>query len=131
MAGGILEGYVLDSYSARKLGMTTTANSGGIHNLIVDSGEHDFNSLLKQLDTGVVITETMGMGINLVTGDYSQGASGFWVENGAIQYPIDEFTIANNLRDMFMEIYAVGNDVDKRGNICTGSVLLGNMMIAG
>ncbi|OUR65467.1 metalloprotease PmbA [Methylophaga sp. 42_25_T18] len=129
--GGILESYVLDSYSARKLKMTTTANSGGVRNLTVDSGEHDFNSLLKQLDTGIVVTETMGMGINIVTGDYSQGAAGFWVENGEIQYAIDEFTIANNLRDMFMGIQAVGNDVEKRGNTRTGSILLDNMMIAG
>jgi PmbA protein len=128
---GILESYVLDSYAARKLGMTTTANSGGIHNLTVESGEHDFNALLKQLDTGVLVTETMGMGINLVTGDYSQGAAGFWVENGEIQYAIDEFTIANNLRDMFMGIQAVGNDIENRGNTRTGSILLENMMIAG
>lgn len=128
---GVLESYVLDSYSARKLGMTTTANSGGVHNLTIDSGEHDFETLLKQLDTGIVVTETMGMGINIVTGDYSQGAAGFWVENGEIQYPIDEFTIANNLRDMFLGIQAVGNDVEKRGNTRTGSILLENMMIAG
>jgi len=128
---GVLESYVLDSYSARKLGMTTTANSGGVHNLTVDSGEHDFDALLKQLDTGIEVTETMGMGINIVTGDYSQGAAGFWVENGEIQYPIDEFTIANNLRDMFLGIQAVGNDVEKRGNTRTGSILLENMMIAG
>lgn len=128
---GILQSYVLDSYAARKLNMTTTANSGGVHNLTVESGEHDFNSLLKQLDSGIVVTETMGMGINIVTGDYSQGAAGFWVENGEIQYPIDEFTIANNLRDMFLGIQAVGNDVEKRGNTRTGSVLLENMMIAG
>jgi len=128
---GILESYVLDSYAARKLNMTTSAYSGGVHNLTVDSGEHDFKSLLKQLDTGVVVTETMGMGINIVTGDYSQGAAGFWVENGEIQYAIDEFTIANNLRDMFMGIQAVGKDVEKRGNTRTGSVLLENMMIAG
>ena len=127
---GILESYVLDSYAARKLKMTTTTNSGGVHNLTVESGEHDFNSLLKQLDTGIVVTETMGMGINIVTGDYSQGAAGFWVENGEIQYAIDEFTIANNLRDMFMGIQAVGNDVEKRGNTRTGSILLDNMMIA-
>lgn len=131
VSNGILESYVLDNYSARKLGMTTTANSGGVHNLTVDSGEHDFASLLKQLDTGVVVTETMGMGINIVTGDYSQGAAGFWVENGEIQYPIDEFTIANNLRDMFMGIQAVGNDIEKRGNTRTGSILLENMTIAG
>ncbi|OUR70798.1 metalloprotease PmbA [Methylophaga sp. 41_12_T18] len=127
---GVLESYVLDSYSARKLNMTTTANSGGVHNLTVESGEHDFASLLKQLDTGIIVTETMGMGINIVTGDYSQGAAGFWVENGEIQYPIDEFTIAHNLRDMFMGIQAVGNDVELRGNTRTGSILLESMTVA-
>ncbi|NQY51860.1 MAG: metalloprotease PmbA [Piscirickettsiaceae bacterium] len=128
---GILKRYVLDGYSARRLGMTSKKNSGEIHNLMVDGKKSNFHSLLKQLNTGIIVTETMGMGINIVTGDYSQGAAGFWVENGIIQYPIDEFTIANNMRDMFMGIQAIGNDVDKRGNIHTGSILLDNMMIAG
>ncbi|MDH5358708.1 MAG: metalloprotease PmbA [Gammaproteobacteria bacterium] len=128
---GVLQGYVLDSYSARKLNMTTTANSGGVHNLTVDSGELDLNALLKQMGTGILVTETMGMGVNIVTGDYSQGAAGFWVENGEIQYPVDEFTIASNLREMFMGIQAVGSDVDKRGNTRTGSVWIDRMTIAG
>ena len=128
---GILQGYVLDSYSARKLKMATTANAGGVHNLTIDSGNLDFANLLKEMGTGVVVTETMGMGVNIVTGDYSQGAAGFWVENGEIQYPIDEFTIASNLREMFMGIQAVGNDINKRGNTRTGSVWIDNMKIAG
>jgi len=128
---GVLKGYVLDSYSARKLNMETTANSGGVHNLTIDSGDLDFAALLKEMGTGLVITETMGMGVNIVTGDYSQGAAGFWVENGEIQYPVDEFTIASNLKDMFMGIQAVGNDVVKRGNTQTGSVWIDKMKVAG
>ena len=127
---GVLQGYVLSSYSARKLNMTTTANSGGVHNLTIDSGELDFVSLLKEMNTGVLITETMGMGVNIVTGDYSQGAAGFWVENGEIQYPIDEFTIASNLKEMFMGIQAIGSDVDKRSSTKTGSVWIEQMKIA-
>jgi len=127
---GVLQGYVLDSYSARKLKMTTTANSGGVHNLTIDSGDLDFAALLKEMGTGIVVTETMGMGVNIVNGDYSQGAAGFWVENGEIQYPIDEFTIASNLKDMFMGIQAVGNDVEKRGNTRTGSVWIDQMKVA-
>lgn len=128
---GILQGYVLDSYSARKLKMTTTGNAGGVHNLTIDSGDLNFAALLKEMGTGIVVTETMGMGVNIVTGDYSQGAAGFWVENGVIQYPIDEFTIASNLRDMFMGIQAVGSDVNTRGNTRTGSVWIDKMKIAG
>ncbi|NQZ53553.1 MAG: metalloprotease PmbA [Piscirickettsiaceae bacterium] len=128
---GILQGYVLDSYSARKLKMDTTANSGGTHNLTIDSGDLNLTALLKEMGTGILVTETMGMGVNIVTGDYSQGAAGFWVENGEIQYPIDEFTIASNLRDMFLGIQAIGNDVEKRGNTRTGSVWIDKMTIAG
>lgn len=128
---GVLQGYVLDSYSARRLGLTTTANAGGVHNLTVDSStDEGFDSLVKRMDKGIIVTETMGMGVNIVNGDYSQGAAGFWVENGEIQYPVDEFTIASNLQDMFMGLSAVGSDVDLRGNIRTGSVLLERMMIA-
>jgi len=127
---GVLQGYVLDSYSARKLKMTTTANAGGVHNLTVDSGELDFANMLQAMGTGVLVTETMGMGVNIITGDYSQGAAGFWVENGVIQYPIDEFTIASNLREMFLGIQAVGTDVEKRGNTRTGSVWIDQMTIA-
>jgi PmbA protein len=128
---GILQGYVLDSYAARRLGLQTTANAGGVHNLTIDSTTTDgFDALIRQMDRGIVVTETMGMGVNIVTGDYSQGAAGFWVENGRIQYPVDEFTIAGHLGDMFKGIVAVGGDVDLRGNTRTGSVLLEQMMIA-
>ncbi len=130
VCNGVLQGYVLDSYSARKLDMATTANSGGVHNLTIDSGDLDFSALLKQMGTGVLVTETMGMGVNIVTGDYSQGAAGFWVENGEIQYPIDEFTIASNLADMFMGIQAVASDVELRGNTRTGSVWINKMTVA-
>lgn len=128
---GVLQGYVLDSYSARRLGLTTTANAGGVHNLTIDSTTgDDFDTLVKQMDKGIIVTETMGMGVNIVNGDYSQGAAGFWVENGEIRYPVDEFTIASNLQEMFMNLVAVGSDVDVRGNIRCGSVLLEQMMIA-
>jgi PmbA protein len=131
ITGGVLQGYVLDSYSARRLGLQTTANAGGVHNLTIDSTVTDgFNELVQRLDKGIIVTETMGMGVNIVNGDYSQGAAGFWVENGQIQYPVDEFTIASNLQDMFAGIQAVGSDVDVRGNIRCGSILLDNMMIA-
>lgn len=131
ISDGILQSYVLDSYSARKLNMTTTGNAGGVRNLTIDSGKLNFNALLKEMGTGVLVTETMGMGINIITGDYSQGAAGFWVENGKIQYPIDEFTIASNLTAMFMGIQAIGNDIECRGNTRTGSVWIDSMMVAG
>ena len=128
---GILQGYVLSSYSARKLGMVSTGNAGGVHNLTVDSGNNDFAAMLRQLDTGLLVTELMGQGVNKVTGDYSRGASGFWVENGQIEYPVEEITIAGNLKDMYKNIVSVGNDVDYRGNIRTGSILIEQMSIAG
>ncbi len=128
---GILQGYVLDSYSARRLGMQTTANAGGVHNLSIAPGPSDFPALLKQMDTGLLVTELMGQGINYVTGDYSRGAAGFWVEGGEIQYPVEELTIAGNLRDMFAGLVAVGNDVETRGSIRSGSLLLDKMTIAG
>jgi len=128
---GVLKGYVLSSYSARKLGLQTTGNAGGVHNLIVDPGDNDFTAMLKQLDTGLLVTELMGSGVNRVTGDYSRGASGFWVEKGEIQYPVEEITIAGNLKDMYKNIVSVGNDVDYRGNIRTGSILIEQMSIAG
>lgn len=128
---GVLQDYVLDSYAARRLGLTTTANAGGVHNLTIDSTcDADFNELVKRMHKGIIVTETMGMGVNIVNGDYSQGAAGFWVENGEIQYPVDEFTIASNLQDMFMGLQAIGSDVDVRGNTRCGSVLLDKMMIA-
>ena len=128
---GILRSYILSSYSARKLGLQTTGNAGGVHNLTVESGDQDFNALLKLLDTGLLVTELMGQGVNRVTGDYSRGASGFWVENGVIQYPVQEITIAGNLKNMLLNIVAIGNDVDLRGNIRVGSILLEQMAIAG
>ena len=128
---GVLQGYVLDSYSARKLDMRTTGNAGGIHNLIVEPGKHNFKAMLKLMDKGLLVTELMGQGINIVTGDYSRGAAGFWVENGKIQYPVEEITIAGNLKDMFQQIVAVGSDVDLRRNVRVGSVLIPEMMVSG
>ena len=131
VAGGVLQGYVLDSYSARKLGVETTGNAGGVHNLTVDGGPKSFEALLAEMDTGLLVTELMGMGINIVTGDYSRGAAGFWVEGGEIAYPVEEITIAGSLADMFMGIREVGSDVDSRGAIRTGSLLIDRMTIAG
>jgi len=131
VAGGVLERYVLGSYSARKLKLKTTANAGGVHNLVVAPGALDFDGMLKQLDTGLLLTELMGQGASTVTGDYSRGASGFWVERGEIAYPVEEITVAGNLAQMFMSIEAIGRDVDLRGNIRSGSVLLPQMTIGG
>lgn len=131
ITGGVLQGYVLDSYSARKLGMQTTGNAGGTHNLTIDTGALDFAALLQEMGTGLLVTELMGQGVNMVTGDYSRGAAGFWVENGVIQYPVEEITIAGNLKDMFKSIVAIANDVERRGNIRTGSVLIERMTVAG
>ena len=128
---GILQSYVLNSYSARKLGLTTTGNAGGVRNLSIDPGDKDLNQILRSMDTGLLVTELIGFGVNNITGDYSRGAAGYWVEGGEIQYPVDEITVAGNLKDMFMNIVEVGNDVDLRGNIRTGSVLIGEMTIAG
>ena len=128
---GVLRSYVLSSYSARKLGMETTGNAGGVHNMTVDSGDKSFENLLEQMHTGLLVSELIGQGVNMVTGDYSRGAAGFWVENGEIQYPVEGITIAGNLKDMFMGIVAVGKDIDYRGNIQTGSILVEQMAIAG
>jgi PmbA protein len=132
IAGGVLTGYILSSYSARKLKLKTTGNAGGAHNLIVaPSAAGGMARMLSQLGTGLLVTELMGQGINMVTGDYSRGAAGFWVENGVAQYPVGEITIAGNLRDMLAHISAVGDDVDTRGGIRVGSILLEEMTIAG
>jgi len=131
VSGGVLEGYVLSSYSARKLALQTTANAGGVHNLVVESGLLGFNELLTEMGTGFLVTELMGQGVNTLTGDYSRGAAGFWVENGSIQYAVEEVTIAGNLEQMFQSIVAVGSDIDLRGNIKTGSILLAEMTLAG
>ena len=128
---GVLQGYFLGSYSARKLGMQTTANSGGNHNLIVPDTGQNFNGLLKQMGRGLLVTELLGHGINMVTGDYSRGASGYWVEGGEVQYPVEEITIAGNLKDMFKGIVAVGDDVIVRGSKLCGSILIDRMTVAG
>lgn len=128
---GVLEGYVLSSYSARRLGLQTTGNAGGIHNLLVTPGTEDLEGLMRQMGRGMVVTELMGQGINGVTGDYSRGASGFWIEGGEIEHPVQEVTIAGNLKDLYVDIQAVGADVDRRGVIQCGSLLIGRMTIAG
>ena len=131
VSAGVLRSYVLSTYSARKLGLHSTGNAGGVRNLTIDSGALDFQGMLKQLGTGLLVTELMGQGVNMVTGDYSRGAAGFWVENGEIQYPVEEITIAGNLKDMLKNIVSVGNDVEYRGNVRTGSILVERMSIAG
>ena len=132
IAGGVLTGYILSSYSARKLKLKTTGNAGGAHNLIVaPSAAGGMARMLSQLGTGLLVTELMGQGINMVTGDYSRGAAGFWVENGVMQYPVAEITIAGNLAEMLAGIVAVGSDIDARGGVRVGSILLDEMTIAG
>jgi PmbA protein len=132
---GVLQGYFLSSYSARKLGMKTTGNAGGSHNLSLTSSNtkrgDDFAGMIRKMGRGLLVTELMGQGTNYVTGDYSRGASGFWVEHGEIQYPVEEITIAGNMKDIFLQIVAVGNDVLIRGNKETGSILIENMVVAG
>jgi PmbA protein len=131
VADGILTGYVLSTYSARKLGLKTTGNAGGVHNLIVQADGVEPAELLRKMGKGLMVTELMGQGVNGVTGDYSRGASGYWIENGKIAYPVHEITIAGNLKEMLANIVAVGNDVDTRGGIRVGSILLSEMTIAG
>jgi PmbA protein len=129
--GGVLKGWFLSSYSARKLGLQTTGDAGGNHNLIVTPGELDFDGLVKHMGRGLLVTEMMGQGVNPVTGDYSRGAAGFWVEGGEIRFPVEEVTIAGNLLDMYKGIVAVGRDVLIRGSKHTGSILVDRMTIAG
>ncbi len=135
ITNGILQHYILSVYSARKLGMPPTGNGGGVNNLFVESTQSDKigdqQALLQQLDRGLLVTDLMGHGANTVTGDYSRGAGGFWVENGEIQFPVSEVTIAGNLKDIYQNIAAIGNDVDQRRNIQTGSILVSNMKLAG
>ena len=128
---GVVAGYFLSSYSARKLGMTTTGNAGGSHNLLVSHGELDLDGLLKEMGTGLLVTELLGHGANMVTGDYSRGAAGFWVENGEILYPVEEITIAGNLADMYKGIVAIGRDIERRGAKQVGSILIDRMTVAG
>ena len=111
--------------------METTGNAGGVHNLIVQPGRFSAEELMRQMGTGLLVTDVMGQGVSIVTGDYSRGASGFWVENGEIQFPVDEVTIAGHLKDMFLRFEAVGNDVDDRSSIQSGSILMGKMTVAG
>lgn len=128
---GILRQYVLSTYSARKLGLQTTANSGGVFNLTVDATTGGLEDILKQMDTGLLVTDLMGQGVNILTGDYSRGAAGFWVEKGVIQYPVEEITIAGNLKNMLQQIAAIGTDVNLNISTKCGSVLVEEMMIAG
>jgi PmbA protein len=132
---GVLQGYLLSTYSARKLAMRTTGNAGGSHNLLLRSSltqaDDDLSALLKKMDRGLLVTELIGHGVNYVTGDYSRGAFGYWIENGEIQYPVEEITIAGNLKDMFKQIQAVANDQITRGSKTSGSVLIEQMAVAG
>jgi PmbA protein len=128
---GVLQGYFLGSYSARKLGMRSTGNAGGSHNLVLDSTGEDFEALLRKLGRGLLVTELLGMGVNNVTGDYSRGAAGFWVENGEVAYPVQEITIAGNLKQMFRGIVAAGSDILVRGSRRCGSILIDRMTVAG
>jgi PmbA protein len=128
---GILEGYLLSTYSARRLGLETTGNAGGAYNIAVKTHVPNLNALIAKMDRGLLVTEVIGSGVNIVTGDYSQGVVGFWVENGKIQYPVEEITAAGNLREMYQNLVAIAGDIDINGNIQTGSILIEQMMIAG
>jgi PmbA protein len=128
---GILNSYLLSSYSARKLGMKSTGNAGGVFNLMISNENISLPELISRMDKGLLVTELIGQGVNVVTGDYSRGAFGYWIENGEILYPVEEITIAGNLKDMFFNIIGVANDIDRRGRIQTGSILIENMTIAG
>jgi PmbA protein len=128
---GVLRGYLLDTYAARKLGTATTGNAGGSHNLYIAPGEASFAALLHAMDRGLLVTDLMGQGINLLTGDYSRGAAGFWIEGGEITHPVHEVTIAANLREMFRRIVAVGDDLEFRAATCSPSLLIEEMTIAG
>lgn len=129
--GGVLESYVLDSYAARKLGLETTGNAGGVRNLSIGAGDRDLADLIRHMGKGLLVTELIGSGVNTVTGDYSRGVVGYWVDGGEIQYPVEEMTVAGNLRDMYKSIVEVGSDVDARGNIRSGSILLAQATVAG
>ncbi len=128
---GVLQGLILSSYSARRLGLETTANAGGVQNLLVPGNAEDLDALVARMGTGLIVEELIGHGVNAVTGDYSRGAVGQWVENGEIKYPVHEVTIAGNLRELYNRIVAIGNDQDIRGGIRCGSLLVDEMTIAG
>ncbi|WP_395789921.1 metalloprotease PmbA [Aquimonas sp.] len=131
VSNGVLQRYILGSYSARKLGLSSTGNASGVLNLLVEGRGESFETLLGGIQRGLLVTELMGQGVSTITGDYSRGAAGFWVENGEIAYPVDEFTIAGNLRQIYDRIEAVGGDVDLRSHVRTGSILVGRMTVAG
>ena len=131
VSDGILRRYLLGSYSARKLGLQSTGNAGGVFNLDVAANAGDLRDLLRGMGTGLLVTELMGQGVNAITGDYSRGAGGFMIENGEIAYPVDNITIAGNLRDMYMGIEAIGSDIDRRSHVSVGSILVGRMTVAG
>ena len=128
---GVVQRYVLGSYSARKLGLATTANAGGVHNLQVHANAGDLESMLRGMHRGLLVTDLMGQGVNPITGDYSRGAAGFWVEGGRIVHPVDGITIAGNLKQVFAAIEAVGSDIDPRSHLRSGSILVGRMTVAG
>jgi PmbA protein len=128
---GVLQGYFLGSYAARKLGMRSTGNAGGNHNLRMDSTDGDLAALLRQMGRGLLVTDLLGQGVNMVTGDYSRGAAGYWVENGEVSHPVQEITVAGNLKDMFRNIVAIGSDVVVRGSRQCGSLLVEGMTVAG
>ena len=131
VSDGILRGYVLGSYSARRLDMQTTGNAGGVHNLTIDTGDQNLEQMISSIDEGFLVTELIGFGINNVTGDYSRGAAGLWIENGEIAYPVEEVTVAGNLKDIFQNIAAIGNDLDPRRSTRCGSILVEGLTIAG
>jgi len=131
VSDGVLTGYVLDSYSARRLDLRTTGNAGGVHNLTLVSGTKSLDELVSDMGRGLLVTELIGFGVNPVTGDYSRGAAGFWVDQGEIQFPVDEITIAGNLKQIFKDFSDVGTDVDTRGNVRCGSILINEMTVAG
>ncbi|AKQ33417.1 PmbA protein [Candidatus Coxiella mudrowiae] len=128
---GVLTNYILDAYSARKLGMKTTGNAEGVFNLFITAGDKDLIDLFKEMQTGLFVTDLMGQGVNLLTGNYSRGAFGYWIENGEIQYPVEEITISGNLKEMFKQIQVAANDIDPRSSIKTGSILIEQMTVAG
>lgn len=128
---GHIAGYLLSCYSARRLNMKTTGNSGGAHNIFVSHSDASLKELIAQMHTGLIVTDVMGQGVNIVTGDYSRGCAGFWVENGEVQFPVSEMTIAGNLKDMFAGIVAIGNDIERRGSTHVGSILVDKMTVGG